>query len=626
MTDPNSRHTWLSSLHHDGSDLYVSDPYPHIGDTVRIRIRVDAAAPVSRIVLRTAPDGEQALATMRRATGAMPPVQWWELDLPISEPVVHYRFIVESSEGIWHYSAAGPAAFAPLDSTDFRLLAGYVPPAWVRDSVFYQIFPDRFANGDPATDPIPDEFDYRGHGPLTLPWGERPPADHPVSLVYYGGDLPGIEQHLDYLQDLGVNALYLNPVFTAHSNHKYDVADYDNVDPHFGGNKALASLRRALSKRAMRYLLDIVPNHSGYWHPWFQAALDDPHAAERDFFTIVEAANDYATWLGVWSLPKLNYRSPELRERIYSGPDAVFRRWLAPPYSADGWRVDVANMLGRQGPSQIGTDVAHGIRQAVKETNPSAYLLGENFFDATRQLQGDQWDGVMNYDGFTHPLWFWLSGYRQGAHGFAEPLASSAPWPTAALVDTWRSRLAVIPWAIALQQYNVLDSHDTPRIRSALGENDALHRLAATVQMTYPGLPALYYGDEIGMVDEPGLNSRGCMIWDESRWDRDLHDFYRELIRLRRESSVLQSGGFQLLLSAKDTIAYQRASRDGCILVVAHRSVKPYTAGTLAVWHGGVPNGARFVEHFSGVEAGVRDGRLRLPPLEQGATIWRQVG
>ncbi len=619
MIPPN----WLASIHHDGSERYVSNLHPRLGERVRLRLRVAHDAPIQRVILRTFPDGEQAFTHMTHAT-TQPPVQWWETELVIEEPVTHYRFIIDSTDGLWHYSAAGPSPFVPLDATDFRILAGYHAPNWLSSAVFYQIFPDRFANGDPHNDPRPDEYSFRDHHPVLYPWGAPPETGAFFPLVFYGGDLPGVESHLDYLVDLGVNALYLNPVFHAYSNHKYDVADYDHVDPHLGGDEALASLRRALNQRDMRYILDIVPNHCGYWHPWFQAALADPQAAEAEFFTFHDHPDEYASWLGVWSLPKLNYASHELRRRIYEGPESVFRRWLRLPYSADGWRVDVANMLGRQGATQIALEINRGIRGAVKDTHPDAYLLGENFFDATHQVQGDQWDGVMNYDGFTHPLWYWLSGYRQGAHGFADLLIAPR-WSTEAMVGTWLSRLSVLPWAIALQQFNLLGSHDTSRIRSKVQGNDALHRLAAAILFTFPGMPSLYYGDEIGLEDAPGLGSRGCMSWDEAGHDHALLDYHRRLIRLRRESPALQHGGFQILLVEADTVAYQRETDEDRLLLVAHRAADPRPPAPLPLAHGGVADGARFVDLSSGIELTVRDGALNLPRMEQGATLWRQV-
>lgn len=612
---------WLSAVHHDGSPTYLSNLYPRLGETVRVRLRVGAAAPVRRVFVRTCPDGEQAF-TPAAPGPAQPPVRWWKAELLVCEPALHYRFVLETDDGVWFYSAAGPAAHDPLDATDFRLLADAAPAGWVRSTVFYQIFPDRFANGDPSRDPRPEAYEYAGHRPRTYPWESLPPEDQIFPLVFYGGDLRGIRERLDYLQHVGVSALYLNPVFTSPSNHKYDVADYEHVDPHLGGDEELARLRRALAERGMRYLLDVVPNHIGSSHPWFQAAQADASAPEAGFFTFTRHPDEYATWLGVRSLPKLNYRSEELRRRIVTGADSVLRRWLRPPFSADGWRVDVANMLARQGEVQLSPEIARAIRRVVKETRPDAYLLGEHFFDGSAQLQGDQWDGAMNYAGFAFPLWHWLRGYEQGAHGMKGVIASPVPWPTAALDSAWRSRIATLPWAIALQQYNLLGSHDVPRIRTVVGGNDALHRLAAVVQFTYPGLPGLYYGDEIGMNDVPRLGPRGCMIWDERRWNTALLEFYRGLIALRRNSPLLQEGGFQMLLVEPDTFAYQREGTEGRILVVAHRAERPRPAGPIEVAHGGIPDGLRFVERFSGKVAITREGMLGLPELSQGATLW----
>jgi alpha-glucosidase len=228
----------------------------------------------------------------------------------------------------------------------------------------------------------------------------------------------------------------------------------------------------------------------------------------------------------------------------------------------------------------------------------------------------------MNYSGLTLPLWHWLRGYDQGAHGINWHIQSAQPWPTAALVATWQNHLAAIPWAIALQQYNLLDSHDVPRIRSKVQGNDALHRLAVIVQFTFPGVPGLYYGDEIGMIDEDGFESRGCMVWDERQWNHDLLAFYKRLIQLWRETAVLQTGGFQILATEADTFAYQRTSEAERVLVIAHRGEQPRPAGPLPVAHGGIADGAHFVEFFTGQELVVTDGALPLPNYPQGATLW----
>lgn len=617
------RLAWLKTVHHDGSNKFVSDPFPSLGASVAIRLRTGSDTPIKEVYLRTTPDGEQSFSPLNTMTNDLPSM-WWECELAINQPDVNYRFLIVTEGGLWWYSAAGITAHIPLDATDFRLLADYHHPRWLDTAVFYQIFPDRFANGDPANDPQPSDFTYEGFGPSTYPWGTLPNPEQPFPLVFYGGDLPGIRQKLDYLDQLGVNALYLNPIFSAHSNHKYDVTDYEAVDPHFGGNDGLIQLGESLRRRNIRYILDVVPNHCGYWHPWFQKARNDAQAVECAFFTFAHHPDQYESWLGVWSLPKLDYRSQELRRRMYAGNDAIFKKWLESPFSADGWRVDVGNMLGRQGESQIGTEIVAGIRDSVKSTNPDAYLIGENFFDASSQLQGNQWDGVMNYTGFTLPLWYWLDSYKEWSHALGRYITSMSPLSTNALVETWASRRSAIPWTLAMQQLNLLGSHDTPRIKSIVGENEALLRLAAIVQFTYPGVPCLYYGDEVGLVNDPALQSRGCMVWDEDLWDEDLLDFYRKLIDLRKNSSALSRGGFQLLLVEEDSFAYQRESNEQRILVIANRGPSPRSDNPLPVAHAGIPDGRVFSEYFSGRETVVSHGKLPLPALEQGASLWIQ--
>jgi alpha-glucosidase len=615
---------WLQTVHHDGSEKYVSNPYPRFGEQIRLRLRAGEDAPIRRIMVRTCPDGEQDFTPMAVA-GHQPPIVWWEAEMVIDQPSLHYRFILETNRGVWWLAANGVQQHEPLDVTDFRILADYDTPDWLGEAVFYQIYPDRFANGDPANDPRPEDYVYGGHRPQTLAWGMPRPAHVPTSVSFYGGDLPGILMHVDHLEALGVNALYLNPVFSAYSTHKYDTIDYLHVDPHLGGDEALINLRRALAERDMHYVLDIVPNHCGSQHPWFLAAQQDPHAPETEFFTFTRHPHEYTSWLGHKSLAKLNYSSPELRRLMYQGQESIFRHWLRPPFSADGYRVDVGNMLGRQGTIQMNAEVIQGMRRAVKDTQPHAYLMGENFYDATAQLQGDQWDGVMNYMGLAMPLWNWLRGYRQGAGESRDPIISQAAYPTPALEASWRQRRATMPWVIGLQMYNLLDSHDTSRIRSVVGGNDSLHRLAVAVQLTYPGVPGIYYGDEIGMEDlpeVPHLRGLGCMVWEQASWNHDLFNFYRDLIDLRRHSPVLQRGGFQMLAVERDTFVYQREGLEGHIIVVAHRGERPRPAGGLSMAHAGLADGTRLVEHFGGQNAKVVDGNLALPEQPQGVTLW----
>lgn len=592
--------------------------------TLRLRAAVDA--PIERLLVRTCPDGEQFFTEMKPApTQDNPVCRWWEATLHVSMPVTNYRFLLFTSGGAWWYNGAGMHRHVPTDANDFRLLANYEAPTWVWESVFYQIFPDRFADGDPASNVQDGEFEYHGLKSRARRW-EEPQSKWPQAMVeFYGGDLPGVEAHLDYLTDLGVNAIYLNPVFTAYSNHRYDVIDYENIDPHLGGNAALESLRRAMAEREMRFILDIVPNHCGVMHPWFQAALADSSAPTAEYFTFHRHPEEYDSWLGVRSLPKLNYRSVSLRETIYSGSQSIFRRWLQPPYSIDGWRVDVANMLARYGKDQLEAEVWAGIREAVKSENPQAYLLGENFFDSTSQLQGDRLDASMNYAGFTNPVLYWLDHFQVNQHAEPKRVESKIPWHTEALVETWQGFRASIPWSIARQQLNLLGSHDTPRIAHMVGGDPALNRLAVGLLFTYVGVPCVYYGDEIGMTAGNALEARDPMIWDSNKWDPDLRSFYQRLIQLRRTSSALIQGGFQILSVEENTLAFLRDTEEEQILVIGNRGPEEHPAKGLFVRNGGIPDGVAFTEIFTGQTLTIHNGYLPLPVAPVGIQIWRSV-
>jgi len=548
---------------------------------------------------------------------------WWIASMRVSMPLTSYRFMVFSDEVIYWYNGSGIHSFNPTDAEDFRILANFQAPGWVSNSVFYQIFPDRFADGEPSNNVQDDEFEYAGFHSRARRWGESPTMDSRAAMIeFYGGDLPGIINHLDYIEELGANALYLNPIFTAFSNHRYDVTDYFSVDPHLGGDTSLVDLRLALTQRGMRYILDIVPNHCGILHPWFQAALADPAAPTADYFTFHNHPEEYETWLGVRRLIKLNYRSAALRNVMYVGPDSVFRYWLRPPYSADGWRIDVANMLARQGADQMGLEVGRGIRQSVKNENPQAYLMGENFFDASNQLLGDCWDGVMNYSGFETPLVNWLCKMNVYLPGQSQPIAPANRWTTDALVSSWNAFRAVIPWVVACQQFNLIGSHDTPRLLTLLKGNRALLRLAVAILFTYPGVPCIYYGDEIGLGGELGMNSRQCMSWDPSTWDLDMRTWYKALARLRRTSDALADGGFQVLFIDPDTLVYQRDADQEIILVIAFRGEGMRPPSLVTVVPAAIPDGVEFEELFTQQRAIITNGFFPLPTVSQGAQVW----
>ncbi len=579
---------WTAGVHHDGSPRYVVAGRSVPGATVTLRLRTGLEAPIERIFVCASPDGEQDMEPMRRA-GNDAACQWWEADLRLSGLHNRYRFYLLTAEDAWWLTAAGVVRHTPTDANDFNILANYQAPDWVHDSVFYQIFPERFADGDPSNNVRSGEYLCYGRPVVARSWGERPrPHSESGGVEFFGGDLQGIVQRLDYIQELGASALYLNPIFTAPSNHKYDVEDYKQVDRHFGGDAALVELRQALDERGMKLILDMVPNHCGVTNPWFLAAQADLAAPTADFFTFRQRPDDYVSWMGVRSLPKLNYRSERLREWMYAGKDAIMRFWLRPPFRVDGWRLDVANMLACQGESQLDHKIGRGIRRAVKTESPHAYLFGENFYDGTLQLQGDELDAVMNYRGFSLPLLSWLTGFD--IYGTWRPeLVDPQPLPTEAMAAQWRAFMSAVPWQVATQQFNLLGSHDTPRIATILDDDEARLRVAVTLLFTFPGVPSVYYGDEIGLKGGGDPDNRRCMPWDPREWNADRRAFYQALMKLRRTSPALRQGGYQLFYASGDTLAFQREANEERLIVVARRSNDGLVA--LPVLHAGLPDG-----------------------------------
>jgi len=377
-------------------------------------------------------------------------------------------------------------------------------PGWVRNAVFYQIFPDRFCNGDPRNDP-----------PGVRPWGEQP-----TRSSFFGGDLQGIIQKLDYLEDLGITALYLTPIFTAPSNHKYDTIDYFEVDPTFGGNAALRELVDAVHSRGMRIILDGVFNHCSDQHPFFRDAMENGKGSQYwDWFTIdgdrviQTPGPNYACWAGVPVMPEWNHKNPAVREYLLS----VVRHWIR-EYKIDGWRLDTVEYLP--------PDFVRDVRRVAKEENPDAYVLGEVMGIATAWFKHDALDGVMHYKLWEALIRF-IAEERSDAREFAGFVRS-----------LWHSYPEENDYAC----YTLLGSHDKPRFLTLAGEDTRKLVLAAAFLFSFPGAPAVYYGDEIGLKGGEDPDCRRCFPWDESAWDKELHAVFKQLIAIRRANPVLRHG------------------------------------------------------------------------------------
>jgi alpha-glucosidase len=567
---------------------------------VLVRVKVASGINLESAYIRSEPDNEEHLSPLQLISKD-DVWQIWQgvLKLDTAHDVTLYTFKFLTSQTQYWLSEVGITHYFPERDTHYRYNPHYKPASWLWSQIFYQIFPERFADGDAGNNVKDGEYLYEGKPVVAKAWNELPERKQ-GPREFYGGDLQGVKQRLDYVQDLGVTALYLNPIFTSPSSHKYDTVDYDSVDPHFGGNEAFADLCKALRERGIRLILDAVINHTSERHPWFDrygeyeaGAYQSKESETRGFYIFQsDDPESYVGWYNVKTLPVLDFSNQELQGRIYQNKDSILRKWMQEPYKIDGWRFDVMHMLGEGHGAKNNHIYARAFKQALREENPQAYMLGEHFFEASRWLQGDQEDGAMNYYGFTRPLREFLSGKDFRDH----PVLIDAQDLDAML---HRARVK-IPFALQLSQFNLLGSHDVPRVFTVL-HDIALLKIAITALFTYIGVPCVYYGDEVGLEGAGDPDCRRTFPWDKNLWNQDIHQHYKELIALRKGSSILQEGAFLSLYAVGDIYAYARVLNGEAIITILNRGHK--TQIELPVWKLGAK------------------GVMRLELAEKGATL-----
>ncbi|MCO5210971.1 MAG: glycoside hydrolase family 13 protein [Caldilinea sp.] len=474
-------------------------------------------------------------------------------------------------------------------------------PDWVKNAVFYQIFPDRFARS-PRTPHMP--------GLSFKPWGSPPEEQG-----FQGGDLYGIVDRLDYLQELGVNAIYLNPIFASASNHRYHTFDYMQIDPLLGGNAALRELLDAAHARHMYVVLDGVFNHAsrGFWafHHILECGGNSPYI---DWFTVrgwplrpyehdADNPHNYDAWWNIPALPKFNIANEGVRQYLLD----VARYWI--DFGIDGWRLDV--------PEEIDdADFWRTFRKTVKEGNPDAYIVGEIWHEAREWLRGDRFDAVMNYVFSRLALGFFgaetlRTEYKPGGYTLvtldARDLAAGV-----------HHMYSIYSWEVAQAQMNLLDSHDTARTLWTVGDDESALRLCTLFQMTMPGAPCVYYGDEIGMTGATDPFSRGAFPWhDTTEWNQDLLDFFRRTIALRNQHAVLRTGAYATIHADKGVFGFIRTLGNQHAVVLFNSTLDPVSvdvalpasgagvAGYQAVWNSG---------SFA-VQGGALNG-VRIPPRD----------
>lgn len=454
---------------------------------------------------------------------------------------IRYCFELHSEEEVYWFGRKGFDKSPPtLDGNFFEFLwpnptDGFRAPAWSTEQVYYQIFPERFCNGDPNLSPK-----------NVVPWGSVPTREN-----FMGGDLPGIISKLDYLEDIGVTCLYLTPIFEGTSNHKYDTVDYYKIDPQFGEDKDLQVLVKEAHERKIRIILDGVFNHCGYYFPLFQDVIEKGSASEYADWFFVEnypVRNDPANYDCVghyrW-MPKINLANSKARDYFVN----VGLYWIR-NFGIDGWRLDVAD--------EVPTAFWEHFSSEIKVENPDVLLLGETWGDASRLLMGNRLDSAMNYL-FKDAVTDWIAKEAITVTQFDY------------LVN---EMLSLYPDEVNLRMYNLLDSHDTARFLSECKGDKQKLKLAVALQMTFPGCPAIFYGDEIGIIGENDPLCRQPMEWNSFGECMDVMQWYKTFIVLRKENGALKKGDFHSILcdDKKKVYAYIRSIKENAVMIVLNAS------------------------------------------------------
>lgn len=630
-----------NALFCDGTSDYVIPAEPGIHEKVRLRFRTarDDAQEVCLI------SGGEALQMQKISSGEV--FDYYETKVQLTDTMFVYYFRIKSESEELCYHRCGVSEH-PVEYYNFRIMPGFSTPAWAKGAVMYQIFVDRFCNGDPSNDVEDGEYVYIGEPVCKVKdWNEFPAAMD--IRRFHGGDLQGVLDKLDYLEELGVEVIYFNPLFVSPSNHKYDIQDYDYIDPHYGviiedggevlpegekdntratkyqkrtgdirnleaSNRLFAKLVEEMHTRGMRVILDGVFNHCGSFNKWMdreriyepqpeyeKGAYVSAQSPYRDFFHFFDEREEawpynknYDGWWGHDTLPKLNYEdSPTLEEYILN----IGKKWVSPPYNADGWRLDVAADLGYS--NEYNHIFWENFRKAVKSANPQALILAEHYGDPGEWLQGDEWDSVMNYDAFMEPLTWFLTGMEKHSDERRTDLWGNAD----NFVNTMNHFMASILTPSLQVAMNELSNHDHSRFLTRtnhivgrvaqLGSkaaeeeiNLAVMREAVAVQMTWVGAPTVYYGDEAGVCGFTDPDSRRTYPWGQE--NRELVEFHKEMIRIHKREKPLRTGSLKMLSWSSNVLAYARFQEGEQIIVVLNNS-KELKEVTIPVWQAEVP-------------------------------------
>ena len=630
-----------AALFCDGTEGYVYPPEPKENELVTFRFRT-AKDDADRVGLVTSAD---TYVMEKECTQGE--FDYYTFETRLGEEPFRYCFEVQSGTEKYYYGRCGISREI-LEYYNFVVVPGFSTPDWAKGAVMYQIFTDRFYNGDKSNDVETNEYYYIGDYSRRVTNWDKYPANMGVR-EFYGGDLQGVMDKLDYLQELGVEVVYFNPLFVSPSNHKYDIQDYDYIDPHYGkivddggevlpngvtdnsqatkykkrttglknleaSNELFIKLVEELHRRGMKVILDGVFNHCGSFNKWMDReriyegekdyepgayiSADSPY---RSYFRFFKEGpenwpynGNYDGWWGHDTLPKLNYEDSVKLENyiLYIG-----RKWVSPPYNVDGWRLDVAADLGRS--NEYNHDFWKKFRRAVKDANPSALILAEHYGDPRDWLKGDEWDTVMNYDAFMEPLTWFLTGMEKHSDEAREELLGNIDNFIGSMAHHM-SNMLTPSLQVAM---NELSNHDHSRFLTRTNHmvgrvehlgpeaaneyvNKAVMREAVVMQMTWVGAPTIYYGDEAGVCGFTDPDNRRTYPW--GREDHELIAFHKEAIRIHKEHPALRTGSLKILGGEENVLSYARfKGNDRIVIVINNRSER--TEVKVPVWEAEIP-------------------------------------
>ncbi|MDE6957116.1 MAG: glycoside hydrolase family 13 protein [Lachnospiraceae bacterium] len=613
------------ALFSDGTKNYVMPPEPKKNEMVTISFRT-AKDDVDAVFLRS--EAENYPMVKEKSTVYF---DFFKTTVPLKEKAFQYFFEVRKDDEIIYYTQGGPKETIETEYK-FMIMPGFSTPDWAKGAVMYQIYVDRFYNGDPLNDVQTGEYIYIGQRCSKVEdWYQYPKTED--VREFYGGDLQGVIDKLDYLEELGVEVVYFNPLFVSPSNHKYDTQDYDYIDPHIGvivedggevlpegaasnlhaekyrirttrkanleaSNELFIQMVEKMHERGMRVIIDGVFNHCGSFNKWMdrehfyknengyeKGAYVDRHSPYHNFFYFFGEDSEnwpdndnYEGWWGHNTLPKLNYEGSEELENYILDTAA---KWVSPPYNADGWRLDVAADLGKT--NEYNHSFWQRFRKRVKEANSEAIILAEHYGDPKEWLAGEEWDTVMNYDAFMEPVTWFLTGmekhsdeYRGDLHGNADNF-----------VNLMRHYMGSMMTPSLFVAMNELSNHDHSRFltrtnqkvgrinymspkEAETGVKECVMREAVVMQMTWPGAPTVYYGDEAGVCGFTDPDNRRTYPW--GRENQEMLSFHKEMIGIHKAHEALKTGSIKMLCWEENLLAYARFDASEKIVVIINNS------------------------------------------------------